>query len=526
MKLPKAAYDWALKHLMTEGDTDLFPRPFELDAIKHNWSDIVKLLESQEVQEYEWHVGRRFIVPKDNLAFRTATQLDPVDSILLAALMYKFGKKIEKRRISISEKTVFSYRFCPTKDGRLYGDNSGWKDFWNTSISKAKASTTNFVLVTDISDFYNQIYHHVLENQLAECLPVQVASSLRRFLTTLTHTVSRGIPVGPHSVHLLAEAALIPIDESLRSTGHDFCRYVDDIHIFAGTREEAQIRLYDLVHILDEQQRLVLQKHKTKIVSAQEFILTAEAQLSDRPINKEEDALLKAISKRSNNSPYQRVSLESFTPDEKNLLTQDVLEDLLRMYLSPSEPNFVRIGWLLRRLAQVGAPGAIDFVLNHIDQMIPVTGEIARYILSSSPNYKGNFKDAGAKLIRAIERPLALHSEYLLAILIDLFAKVPSMNHISSITKLYPSSTPLIRREIILAAAAAKSNSWLRGKKSDFSNGDPWLRRAILYASSQFPGDEADHWIKAVKPTFTGPEKLVVRWRMGKSQKLGDLKLK
>jgi hypothetical protein len=57
MKLPKSAYNWALKHLINEGDTDLFPAPFEIDAIKQNWSKVLEDLARIDVENYHWHSG-------------------------------------------------------------------------------------------------------------------------------------------------------------------------------------------------------------------------------------------------------------------------------------------------------------------------------------------------------------------------------------------------------------------------------------------------------------------------------------
>ena len=38
--LKKSSLDWAVEHLINEGDTDLFPRPFEINIIKDNWNSL------------------------------------------------------------------------------------------------------------------------------------------------------------------------------------------------------------------------------------------------------------------------------------------------------------------------------------------------------------------------------------------------------------------------------------------------------------------------------------------------------
>jgi hypothetical protein len=83
MKLKETSLSWALKHVCKEGDTDLFPQPFEFDIIKKYWPTVLKAV---QINEHRWHGPRRLIVPKSEYGFRTVCQLDPQDSILFAAL--------------------------------------------------------------------------------------------------------------------------------------------------------------------------------------------------------------------------------------------------------------------------------------------------------------------------------------------------------------------------------------------------------------------------------------------------------
>jgi hypothetical protein len=80
IKLNITSCRWALKHLKNEGDTDLFPRPFEIDALTQSSGDVIRLLRSIDIGSYRWVGGRRTLVPKEMVSFRVATQLDPVES--------------------------------------------------------------------------------------------------------------------------------------------------------------------------------------------------------------------------------------------------------------------------------------------------------------------------------------------------------------------------------------------------------------------------------------------------------------
>jgi hypothetical protein len=189
------------------------------------------------------------MVPKADFAFRPVCQLDPLDAILYAGIIKEIGGRIEKRRIIESEKTVFSYGFKPLASGQLYAPVTGWEDFWKES--RDLCQKYSHVLVTDISDFYNQIYHHTIENQLDECgISSNFITALKRLLANTTEGVSRGVPIGPHPSHLLAEMSLIPVDRYIQSLGVVFCRYVDDIHIFCESRDKTHQVLYEIVQYL------------------------------------------------------------------------------------------------------------------------------------------------------------------------------------------------------------------------------------------------------------------------------------
>ena len=73
LKLKATSYRWAIAHLLAESDTDLFPRPFELDAIACFPDEVERLLQATDVGSYSWFEGRSTIVPKGELSFRFAT---------------------------------------------------------------------------------------------------------------------------------------------------------------------------------------------------------------------------------------------------------------------------------------------------------------------------------------------------------------------------------------------------------------------------------------------------------------------
>ena len=241
--------EWAIETISRHSDGDLFPKIPEFRAALDEKCVLAQALAKPTLDTLDPGPSRRFLVPKDEISYRLATQLDPQDSIILTALLHQFGQGIEDRRLS--RDIVFSYRFGPTDEHGLYTSQSAWNDFWGRANIFSLASST--VLYCDISDFYNQIYHHTVENQLiASSFPNQAVKWIIRILESTTAGVSRGVPIGPHAVHLIAEATLIPFDNALIAEGVKFLRFADDILIFCDSQREAQSALGRVASILDK----------------------------------------------------------------------------------------------------------------------------------------------------------------------------------------------------------------------------------------------------------------------------------
>lgn len=301
MTLKAASLEWAIDFVHAHSDGDLFPRILEIDAIAADKSAFASSIVGVDLSTLVPGSCRRFLVPKDEVSYRQATQLDPQDSIVLAALVYEYGAKIEAKRQPNTR--VFSYRFQPTLTDGLYSSKSAWNDFWTTAAKLAQKAS--HILYCDIADFYNQVYHHTVENQLIDAgLPNQAIKWLIALLESTTAGVSRGVPVGPHPIHLIAESTLTPVDNSLVSGGLRFLRYADDILVFCKSLHEAKATLASIAAILDKQQRLTLQRHKTRIYESASLRKLCAEMIEDRPINADEKGLLKLIKKYSGANPY------------------------------------------------------------------------------------------------------------------------------------------------------------------------------------------------------------------------------
>lgn len=511
MKLKDDSIRWAIKHIDKEGDTDLFPKPIEIEIFKEIEDEVVNRLKALDIGSYKWNPSRRFVIPKSELSYRLATQLDPIDSIMLAAIIYEYGNLIESKRIPIIENRVFNYRFSPNNEGYLYDRDSAWKNFWN--ICKDKSNKYKHAVYLDISDFYNQIYHHVVENQLIYCgFQNEIKKSIMSLLESLTQKMSRGIPIGPHSVHLIAEMCLIPVDESLVIKGYEFCRFSDDIIIFCNDEIDAKIAVYDMAEILDKQQRLVLQKQKTKIYDSQEFQLYCEQMLTDNPINEFEEELLEVLRQHSTGM-YVSAKIEDLSDEELKMFTKEKIEKVLEEYLDKEEPNYTRLRWFYRRLSQLGIPQAVEFSIKNMDKLIPVISDISQYFISVSSRSKTDLHEIGEDIFKILSNKLIASNEFLQISLVGIFSNSTRFNHLDKLIRLYKSSSENMKRKIIISAYLSDAGSWIRELKEDYPRLDIWSRRALAIAATRLPAEERKFYISNLRQlSMSVSEDLIIEW--------------
>ena len=508
MTLCRDSLEWSIEFVEKHSDGDLFPRIREMEAISEKRDEFIALVEGKPLTNFEPKVCRRFIVPKDEISYRQATQLHPQDSILLSALVHQYGEGIERRRKSKSE--VFSYRFSPTMDEGLYSSKNAWNEFWTTA--QRKALTASMILYCDIADFYNQIYHHTVENQLIESgFPNQATKWLISLLESTTAKVSRGIPIGPHAVHLIAEATMIPVDNSLAIHGLDFIRYADDIIIFCDSEKAAKSALALVASTLDKQQRLMLQRHKTEFYTPIDFCPICAEMIEDRPIDENEERLLGIIRRYAGRNPYQTISYNSIQPNDWRQFSDGIVGKIITEYLSKDEIDYIRLRWFYRRLAQVGHPGALDVSIENFEKLGPCLANICAYIASRQSIESEEWKAIGSKLLSLLDTEEISRSEFFRLSILSLFSRNMQINHFSALVARFQASDPYARREILLAAQVNGAHDWLREHKESYPEMDAWQRMAFIFGIAGLPSDEKKHFINMHQ--YQGPfEMTLAKW--------------
>lgn len=508
MSLSATSLDWAIEFLVQHSDGDLFPRPLEMSAIKDYKADFIALVAGKDLVSFAPNAHRRFIVPKDDVSYRQATQLHPQDSILLTAIVHQYGQGIEHRRLS--RDVVFSYRFDPEADRGLYAEPGAWNKFW--ASAHQKSASCGVVLCCDIADFYNQVYHHTVENQLISSgFPNQITKWIIKLLESTTAGVSRGVPIGPHGAHLIAESTLIPVDNTLASIGVSFARFSDDFIIFCESENAARQLIGTIATTLDRQQRLMLQRHKTKILAPHEFSALCRQMIEDRPISKDEADLLSVVRKYSGGDPYRTVSFSQISPQDLKSFDPSIVDRVVREYVSKNPIDFIRLRWFYRRLSQIGHPGAIEISLSEIERLGPCLANICSYLASVQGIEAGRWKTIGSSLLKLLDSDEVKSQEYFRLSILSLFSKNVYINHFPQLAGKFQASDQHARREILLSAKANGAYDWLREHKESFEAMDEWQRIAFLYCLSGFPADEKKYFVS--RNTLDRPfEKILAKW--------------
>ena len=487
MTLKPASIKWAVEFVDRHSDGDIFPRVPEFSTISANPDGLTNELTKKPVGEFEPQPCRRFIVPKDDLSYRQATQLHPQDSLILTAIVYQYGAGIESRRLP--EDTVFSYRFDPDVEHGLYGAIGKWNEFW--SVAAEISEGYNHILYCDITDFYNQISHHVIENQLAQSsFPNQAIKWVLELLKSTTQGVSRGLPVGPHGVHLLAECTMIPIDNSLKDSGVHFLRYADDMVFFCDSEAAARKVLHTVATTLDKQQRLLIQQHKTKLFCADEFQCHCDRMIQDRPISSDEDKILNIISRYSGGNPYAAITYNQISSEDWKEFSEEIVIGIISEYLQAEEVDYIRLRWFFRRLTQVGHPAGLKAVIGNLGLLEPCLPSVCSYIASIQEIPATEWEQIGAALLEMLDSEPRLDTEFARISVLSLFSKNEFMDHFVKLAQRFSGADAHTRREILLSAKINGAADWLREHKENYNAMDPWQRMAFIYCSSILPKDE------------------------------------
>lgn len=508
IKLKENHLEWALKHLQKYSHSDFYPRLFEFAAISHNWQAIKEYILSLDMSKYEPKSPMIHLAPKPGGTFRVAHQLDPIDSLIYTALIREVCDTIEEYRIPESENIACSYRIKLDMEGSFFAKDTGWDIFTSRTDDLIKKFENGYVLVADITDFYNQIYTHRINALISEASKGaydEQATIIEKFLLAMNRKTSRGIPVGPGPSIILAELIMASIDNFiLDNYTKDFIRYVDDIRIFFNTIEDAITILHKLTFFLYSYHRLVFSSEKTGILKVESFAskyVLDEQKVEDTAIKHEADALTseKMVELIENLPPYT----DDFDYDEayeetlQKILTADQISLLSNAYyklveraVSPPK-DYVLLRHVLRQAARYRIRSIIQLVLDNFYMMLPVIRESVIYL--NAVTNKKVVQENQARFEQIFSH------FYMTLPFINLWVSYLLQNDSFNEINLPANYASIIStRDQALIALRRKDTTWVRGYREQIDLLGFWDKRATLYSASLLPASEMLPLIRSI----------------------------
>jgi len=515
IRLRQDTLDWALEHSLRHGDTDIFPLSFEFRAIQQDWGTVRTYLSEQNLLVWQTRPLRECLAPKGPHAFRNVTQLDPLDFLLFCGLVYEIGADLEMRRVPPETSIVFSHRFAPTQDGRMFDPNVGHRQFLNECSRRLTQPGVSYVAVADIADFYPRIYHHPLQNALAAAtVHAAHVGAIMRLLGGWTGRVSYGVPIGSDPARLLAELTISDVDDALMSDGMQFVRFSDDYRFFAQTHSEAYRNIAYLANYLYYNHGLTLQPQKTEIMPVDEFRQRFLRTLEERELENVRNQFERFAEELGLDTWYEPIEYDDLTDEQQKFVDSLNLVEMFRQELDGARgPDFAVVRFALRRMAQLGSADLVDDVFAHMNVLHPIFPDIIRY-LARIRGLQGNDRaEIGAQILNLVEDSIVSELEYNRMWALQLFAQSREWYNIDRLFRLI-GATPgmLTRRKIILAMGRSRQVHWFQLRRRHLFEESPWPRRALLAAASCMPADAYTHWCRSIEARLDPLERAVICW--------------
>lgn len=221
--------------------------------------------------------AERLLVPSGPHGFRITTKIHPFWNLYLNGVGLAIAEANERHR----SRRAHSYRLGGAGPG-FFDRERSWRTYKQATLEEPNLDGEQSVVIqTDISSFYESIYHHRLENAVRDLAPGStVPVQIDRMLSQLAAGRSFGLPVGGQCARILAEVMMTPIDRALEDRGLIWHRYVDDYTLVCGSRQAAYEALSALSHALADY-GLSLNRSKTTFLSAKHYRDFVAAQLGD-----------------------------------------------------------------------------------------------------------------------------------------------------------------------------------------------------------------------------------------------------
>jgi hypothetical protein len=435
--------------------------------------------------------------------------------MIFCGLVYEIGGDLEAHRVPVEAGIVFSHRFSPTIEGRLFRKDTGYRGFLAASLGKVDAEGITHVAIADIADFYPRLYHHPLENALDAATDKHLhVRAIMKLIGGWTERVSYGIPIGSDPARLLAEVAIADVDEALQAADLSFVRYSDDFRFFTTSQAEAYAAIALLANHLYTSHGLTLQPQKTLILTTEEFKGAYVRSAEDEELGNIREQFEVFAAQIGLGTLYEPFEYEDLENEQKAFVDALNLVDMLREELEDENgPELPIVTFALRRLRQLGTPDAVDLVLNHVGILYPVLPDVIRYLSGVRGLLPARRAAVGRRVLDLLDNSILSELDYFRMWALELFSRSNRWDCVDRLTPLLGVLPDhFSRRKLTIAMGRAGQHHWFHARRRNLFDDGHWQRRAFLLGASCMEGDASDHWYRSVSPRLDVLDNAVIAW--------------
>jgi Reverse transcriptase (RNA-dependent DNA polymerase) len=447
------------------------------------------------------------LTPKSWLGFRIAHQLTASDNVIYLAALLDCAPNLEAARLPKDDNEAFVYRFAEGESLRIFEPARGYHH-WLAHLSLISEVQENPfaedrpAIMTDISDFYQRIYFHRIENVLQDVgCPKGPSDLVKKIIKTTRARQSYGLPVGSTASRLLADCLLNDTDMLLKNMGVKFTRYVDDFRIAVPGGMEAHSILCRLAEHLMVTEGLSLNVTKTKLTTVKEIERASKARLQDVFTTAEMERM-------------QAFITLSYGDDDE---PQD--EDI-------AANPFITVKFLLEKLDEIDAKKGIDLSLfkailralrflpgidavrlleKHADLLYYVPREFC-LVLSAASKQEGFAREiARARVMELLAMSPYSDLAYVRSWLLNLFVDGTLPVSLSDWQSYDFNRSVIERRSHFFFRGLASDRAFFRALKTQLGSLSEWDKPAALMAGMCLPLDEYKNWLAGAVQQLTTP---------------------
>jgi hypothetical protein len=486
----------AWSRVQKDRSTDFVIGDFEYLVYAAHASSLLARLEEELKDGVEFGSAplRSIRVPKDTHSHTTRPGAVPEidDRLVYQYLVDDIAQVVEPSLVPVGEGVVHSYRYAGDREASdmfMGIDTASYKTF-QQKVSLI-GDRHEFLVVADVADFYERLYHHVLENLLRGLgAPGDTVSSVMGLLRRTRRGMSYGIPQGVWPSDYLGNLYLDSVDKYVVRRGLDYCRFVDDMRIGVDSISEGE-RVLQVLEMQLEPLGLFLNAGKTQILPRAQIEATlmpyrARLELISSGLRA---AWLAA-------SPYD-ISEEEL-PAFDQAVTTTALVALFREQLSLAAPDSTILRFCVGRFRALVVVDVLDEILANLDRLVVVTPRLVAYLvrIAAETEYGGLVAERVTQYL-ASDRPAY---DWQIMWLLQLLYRLGGV----------PAEALAFVRERVLNGrrghdAVTVNAILLLGKHGDHADRESllriydqetslWVKRAILFALQELPATQRNHF--------------------------------